>query len=122
MNKTQSGKVGEDIAAEYMEWYCMDILERNYRYGKSEIDIIAKDGDTLCFTEVKARSAEKFGKGAEAVNVRKQQLLIAGAKGYCTEHNCFDSKIRFDIAEVDLCRGEVSAYIRNAFCEYSDYD
>lgn len=115
MNNTQKGALGESIAAEYLESKGMQILQRNYRAGKSEIDIIAYFAETIIFAEVKARTSDIFGIGAQAVTNRKQQMIIRGAQSYCMEHNLFDSRIRFDVIEVDLAAKCVTDHIENAF-------
>lgn len=115
MNKTEKGREGERIAAAYMEKCGMTILARNYRSGKSEIDIVAQDCDTLVFAEIKARTHDRFGSGAEAVTYKKQKMLVAGAYGYCEEFDKYDAKMRFDVIEVDLNTKLVSNHIKDAF-------
>ena len=115
MNKTEKGRRGEDIAAAYVMRCGMDIIARNYRYGKTETDIIAKNGDTYVFIEVKARSGYEYGFGAEAVNARKQKMLIHGALAFASEHRTLDEPMRFDVIEVDLKKGAVTLHIRDAF-------
>jgi len=110
----ERGIRGENIAALYMEKSGFVILERNYRRTACEVDIIAMEGDTLVFAEVKARSGAGSGYGREAVNRRKQQRIIKGALNYIAENSLDDKFGRFDVAEVDLDSGAVD-YIRNAF-------
>ena len=93
------GQKGEDIAARYLKKKGYTILERNYRTKNSEIDIIAKKGDTLCFVEVKARSSQLYGTPSQAVNYYKIKKISRGAMAYMsriTEDLC----IRFDVIEV----------------------
>lgn len=115
MNTVKRGACGEALAVEYLKALGYNIIKRNYRYGKSEIDIIAWEGETLVFLEVKSRSSEKYGCGAEAVDARKQKMLIAGAYGYCSENSLFESKMRFDVLEVDLTLNRAVRHIENAF-------
>lgn len=61
INRRSQGKAGEDIAANYLEREGLKILERNYRFERGEIDIIAEEGDELVFVEVKARRSTTFG-------------------------------------------------------------
>ena len=115
-----SGVLGERSAAEYLEKNGYRIVCRNYKNRISEIDIIAKDADTLCFIEVKTRKNKNFGTGAEFVNKAKIDKLILGARSYISTHNvCCD--IRFDVVEVygevmpgGFCVSEINI-IKNAF-------
>ena len=70
-NKTK-GKLGEQAAAKYLQRLGYKILERNYRYSRfAEIDIVAKDKDTIVFAEVKTRTGTTFGHPFEAINHTK---------------------------------------------------
>lgn len=115
MNKTEKGRIGENIAAAYLMRSGFNIYCRNYRYGKSETDIIARDGDTVVFVEVKARYGADFGSGAEAVTEKKRRMLSEGAVGYCSENSLLDEKVRFDVVEVDLKSMSVTSHIKDAF-------
>ena len=115
MNKTEKGRLGEEIAVAHMEKCDMEILARNYRSGKSEIDVIARDGDTLVFAEIKARGSEAFGSGADAVTYKKRQMLVQGAYAYCNEFDKYDEKMRFDVLLVDLMTKRVYRHIKDAF-------
>ena len=81
-NLRKTGKEMEDLAAEYLSSRAVRILERNFRSREAEIDIIAQEGETLLFIEVKARKAgEKSGSGLEAVGAAKQKRICrAGAR------------------------------------------
>ena len=115
MNTVKIGAYGEALAAEYLKALGYNIIKRNYRYRKSEIDIIAWESETLVFLEVKSRSSEKYGCGAEAVNARKQKMLVSGAYGFCSKNSLFECKMRFDVLEVDLTLNKVVRHIENAF-------
>lgn len=114
MDKQTSGKAGEQIACRVLERKGFRLLERNYRALRAEIDLIMRDGKTLVFVEVKARSSDRFGSGREAVTLRKQQNILRAAQNYIMEHGLFDEPLRFDVAEVDLVTGNVT-HIENAF-------
>ena len=105
---------GQNIAAEHVGRRGLGLLERNYRRLGCEVDIIAMDGETTVFIEVKARSSRNMGLGREAVTYVKQRNIIKVASIYLTEKELWDTPVRFDVAEVDLleCRVE---YIKNAF-------
>ncbi|MBO6117093.1 MAG: YraN family protein [Bacteroidales bacterium] len=104
MNKESTyiiGRKGEDIAAEYLESLGYRILTRNYVYCKKEIDIIARDGNTVVFVEVKERATEVFGMPYQAVTKAKQRKIIDVADNYLRRYN-IDSEARFDIISITL--------------------
>ncbi len=94
-----TGKRGEDIAAEYLTKLGYTILERNWRIGKAEIDIIAKDAEILIFVEVKTRSSAHFGSPEESISTYKENLIIDAAGRYM-EQIGHDWEIRFDIISI----------------------
>lgn len=97
-NKMQ-GRLGEDAAAEYLKSNGYKILKCNYRNKMGEIDIIARKGEDLIFTEVKTRSSAEFGTPAQAVTYYKKQRIVNAARWYIME-NPSEFNIRFDIIEV----------------------
>ena len=96
-NNVSIGKDGEDIAAGFLKKNGYRILKRNYRTKLGEIDIIAREKDTLCFVEVKARSSLDFGAPQEAISISKQRQLSKVALAFLKERNLFDNKSRFDV-------------------------
>lgn len=117
MNTIQVGNLGEEAAANYLRNEGYVILERKYRRKIGEIDIIAKNKQTLVFIEVKARSSIRYGFPAEAVTYRKQQKIIQTALCYLKQFNQDDVSCRFDVIEVFLTDLNVVKYnhIMNAF-------
>ncbi|WDP92674.1 MAG: YraN family protein [Desulfobacter sp.] len=112
----QLGRTGEDAAAQFLAARGYTIIQRNFSTRRFEIDIIAKDGDTLCFVEVKTRSNLKKGLPREAVLPAKQQKIIMGASFYLKKHNCINQRVRFDVVEVLLAGGPPEiTLIPNAF-------
>lgn len=109
------GKTGEDLVCQYIIRNGMQLLKRNYRAGKGEIDLIAMEGDTVVFIEVKTRSGLNYGTAAEAVGYRKQQVLIRTAQYFIAQHGFYETNIRFDVAEVYPSEGNRLNYIANAF-------
>ena len=88
MNNNQDfGKFGEDLAVNYLINKGYQILERNWRSGHKEIDIIALDGDTLVAVEVKTRKSNTYGEPDIAVGAMKQQMLIWAADAYVRYKN-----------------------------------
>ncbi len=93
------GKKGEQIAVEYLLRNGYQILERNWRYLKAEIDIIAKKGNRLIVVEVKTRSTVNIIRPEEAVNNKKIKLLVSAANEYVTKHN-LEIEVQFDIITI----------------------
>ncbi|MDD5291790.1 MAG: YraN family protein [Candidatus Omnitrophica bacterium] len=98
--RIELGKEGEEKAANFLRKKGYGILERNYKNKIGEIDIIAKDKDTICFIEVKARTSLKFGLPEEAVTFSKQKKLNRIALGYLKHYNLLEAPARFDIVSV----------------------
>jgi putative endonuclease len=90
------GRQGEEIAREHLLDEGYSILHRNWRYKKAEVDLIAMDGDTLVFIEVKTRSYVYLGEPEDSVNFRKQDLLISAASAYMHLHE-HEWAYRFDV-------------------------
>ena len=111
-----TGALGEDLAAAYLEGRGMRVIARNYRCRQGEIDLIAWEGETLCFVEVKARSNWEMALPREYVTAGKREKLRAAAALYLAEQG-LDCPVRFDVAEVYLKAGRKAGihYIKNAF-------
>ena len=116
MNNNQDfGKLGEDLAVNYLINKGYQILERNWRSGHKEIDIIALDGDTLVAVEVKTRKSNTYGEPDIAVGAMKQQMLIWAADAYVRYKN-LDVEVRFDIISIVITdTGEHIEHIEDAF-------
>lgn len=111
---TDTGKKGEDIAAEYLTGRGYRILERNWHNHHQEIDIIAAKGNELVIVEVKCRSGNPLVEPYVAVNRNKQNLLIKAANAYIQRKD-MDMETRFDIVSVVLGSEPVVDHIENAF-------
>ncbi|MBQ9264724.1 MAG: YraN family protein [Clostridia bacterium] len=98
MKNYDIGWLGEIKAAHYLRRQGMHILARRYRGGRGEIDLIAKDGDTLVFVEVKARPQGHIGDGARAVTAEKRARLRSAAEHYLLSHPW--KSVRFDVVEI----------------------
>ena len=94
------GRSGEAAAAKLLKKNGYKILNKNYRTKLGEIDIIAKDRDTVCFIEVKTRSNDSFGLPQESVSRFKQRQIAKAALSFLKEKNLFDKKARFDVVSV----------------------
>ena len=97
-----TGRRGERLAAWYLFFHGYRILERNWRFGRYEIDIVARERRTgaLVFAEVKTRSSTDFGLPRDAVDRRKQLFLTRAAQGYLKATRDPDAHTRFDVIEV----------------------
>ena len=93
------GKKGEQLAVDYLLKNNYKIIERNYRFDKAEVDIIAKQKDTLAIIEVKTRSSLDFGDPQDFVKPKQIQRLVKAVDEYVTE-NDLDVEIRFDIIAI----------------------
>jgi putative endonuclease len=99
------GKTGEDLACRELVRRGYAILTRRYRRRLGEIDIIARDGKTTVFVEVKAREGHAFGEATEAVTALKQRRIIALASEYLTRHHLSDHPCRFDVVSIQMQAG-----------------
>lgn len=114
------GNFGEDLASSYLEENGYKVLERNFSCRAGEIDIIALDGDSVVFIEVKTRTSERFGMPSEAVSFSKQKKLVKTALYYLQCRRLLDYMSRFDVIEiiVDEENNRHINLIRDAF-QYS---
>jgi len=108
----RKGRKGEDIAVNYLLKKGFEILERNYRYKRAEIDIIAMKNELIVFVEVKLRMDTSFGHPEKFVSENQQQLIISGADDYI-EQIQWQGNIRFDIISINSIN-EI-AYFEDAF-------
>jgi putative endonuclease len=110
------GKRGEDLACAALEQRGYSIVARRYRVRSGELDIVARDGQTLVFVEVKARADREFGTAAEAVTPLKQRKLIGLAEEYLMRHHLHDCPCRFDVVAIHLdAAAPAIEVIQNAF-------
>jgi putative endonuclease len=96
------GKAGEEAAVQYLCQQGYQILERNYRCRFGEIDLIARDGQTLAFIEVKTRRSQRFGPPAAAVTIEKQRHLIKASQVYLHQKRKADEICRFDVLTIEV--------------------
>ena len=113
MNRRKTGAAYEEKAAAHLSGLGYEILERNYRCRQGEIDLIAKDGGTLVFLEVKYRRDAKGGHPLEAVDIRKQRRICKTAAYYCLRYGYGEhTPCRFDV--IGILEKEI-IHIENAF-------
>ena len=110
------GRRGERAAEKYLRRNGYRIVARNFRAAGAEIDLVAMDGDTLVFVEVKTRRSRDAGAPHEAVDERKQKQIRRAAEIFATRYRADDVTMRFDIIAVDASgeRLEIEL-LRNAF-------
>lgn len=112
-----SGGAAEELAAEHLRRAGYRVLQRNYRSRVGEIDIVAADGDILCFIEVKFRMSTGQGHPLESVTPAKQRKISLTALSYLQEAQaCDDRTVRFDVVAItltdELCEIQL---VKNAF-------
>jgi putative endonuclease len=100
------GKSGENYACLELERLGYEILHRRFRTRIGEIDVVARDGDTLVFIEVKARRSGRFGPPAEAVGPQKRHKLMQMATSYIFASRAGNARCRFDVVSVTFGAGE----------------
>ena len=93
------GKKGEQLAVEFLIKHDYKILEKNYRYLKAEVDIIAQIGETLVAVEVKTRSSDYFGDPQDFITQKKIKLLVSAIDYYVVQRD-LDVEVRFDIIAI----------------------
>ena len=98
--RQELGLLGEKLAVEELARRGYAILACRYRTPGGEIDIVADDGGTLVFVEVKARESDEFGTAAEAVTRWKQRRLVRMARDYLTRERIVDRACRFDVVAI----------------------
>lgn len=114
--RSRVGRKGEDLAFELLTKKGYKVLERNFKSPLGEIDIVAKEGKTLTFVEVKTRFSSEFGTAKGAVGYKKQRKLSQVAQDYLKRHSLSDQPARFDVVAIDLEGGrETIELYRNAF-------
>ncbi|MDD8019598.1 MAG: YraN family protein [Acidobacteriota bacterium] len=99
------GRWGEEVAADYLQKKGYQILERQYHFHHTEIDLIARDGGYLVFVEVKARSSADFGSPEEALTSWKKYHLRRAAEGYLYLNNLNNIDCRFDVVSISFNPG-----------------
>lgn len=113
----ETGKRGEGLAQDFLRKKGYKIVATNYHSPFGEIDLIARDKESLVFIEVKTRTSDDFGPPQLAVTVKKQKQLIKSALLYLKQHHLYQQDCRFDIVAINLAKdGDRSIeLIKNAF-------
>lgn len=110
------GKQAEDLASRELVSRGYQILQRRFRTQYGEIDIVARDGGTLVFVEVRARAGEDYGSAEDSITARKIWRMTRMAQAYLMVHRLGDVDCRFDVVAVDWSGPEpVLTLYRSAF-------
>ncbi|MCJ7594412.1 MAG: YraN family protein [Desulfobacterales bacterium] len=114
--RLELGRLGEDLALKKIKKMGYRCLVRNYRCTLGEVDLVARDGDTLVFIEIKTRRGKSLEYAKEAVTMKKRRQLSKVALSYMRDHDCADVKSRFDVVAISLegNRREIEV-VKNAF-------
>ncbi|MBP5157191.1 MAG: YraN family protein [Treponema sp.] len=114
----EKGRDGEERAARYLSEHSFEIIGRNYRMKGGEIDIIAREGESLVFVEVKSLPGGDVETLAGELGPRKRSRIVRTAKYFLMEHPEYEScLIRFDVLALDVPGLEPVYHIRGAFSE-----
>lgn len=113
LNKRSLGTEKEELATQYLEEQGAVILAKNFYFHGGELDLVAKDGEYVCFIEVKYRKSRSYGFPEEAVTKAKQKKIIQGAKVFLYQnHYSTDTPCRFDV--ISVYQEEIT-WIKDAF-------
>ncbi|HEX9052895.1 MAG TPA: YraN family protein [Anaeromyxobacter sp.] len=99
------GREAEDLAAAFLEARGFAILDRNHAIKQGEVDLVAREGDVLCFVEVRSRTSEAQGAPEETVSAAKARRVVAAATDWAARNGGLDGEIRFDVVAVTLLEG-----------------
>ena len=114
-DKIKKGKEGETLAADFLKEKGFEIIARNYRHKRSEIDLIVKKNNWLIFVEVKMRSSDAYGYPEDFVDYKKAKNIIDGAEEYTYQLN-WQGNVRYDIVSIRDQHGKKEiVHIEDAF-------
>jgi putative endonuclease len=111
------GREAEDLAAAFLEARGLEILARNHATRRGEVDLVAREGDVLCFVEVRSRTSEAQGGPEETVSATKARRVVAAATDWAERNGGLERDIRFDVVAVTLLEGAPARleHFRGAF-------
>ena len=101
------GLKGESIVAQVLQERGMELLCRNYRAGRGEIDLVFREEGKLCFVEVKTRHRQRMGRPIDAVNAQKRKMLLSTARYYLRDIGKPKVTCRFDVVEVIFVKSKL---------------
>ncbi len=100
MNHIELGRLGEDRAAAFLESRSFTVLDRNYRFMRAEVDIVAATDREVVFVEVKTRNSTAFGEPEDSVSDNKKKQLFKVAEAWLHERKMEGSPVRFDVISI----------------------
>ncbi|NQU12859.1 MAG: YraN family protein [Desulfobacteraceae bacterium] len=114
--RLELGELGEKLALKKLKALGYKKITQNYRCALGEVDLIARDNDTLVFVEIKTRRGKSIGYAKEAVDARKRRQLSKVALAYMKSNDCYGVKARFDVVAISLTKDNPRiVVIKNAF-------
>lgn len=102
MDKKQLGKLGEDLACNYLKKQGYKILERNFLIRGGELDIVAQDKDVLVAVEVKTRFSNQYGTPEEAITFWKLKAVVKTLQIYKASHQKLPEALRIDLVAIEM--------------------
>jgi putative endonuclease len=112
------GELGENLAVEELEKNGYEIVERNWRFKKAEIDIIARKDEVLAIVEVKTRSSDYFGDPQDFVNTKKIKMLVEAVNEYVNSKD-LEVEVRFDIMAIIINKNKLTIeHLEDAFFHF----
>lgn len=98
--RARLGREGEEAAARHLEKKGLVLLDRNWRQGRLELDLVCREGDTLVFVEVKSRRHDALARPDEALTPRKRRTLVRAARAWLAAREAWSRPCRFDVVTV----------------------
>ncbi len=115
-SRKESGAHAEALAAAHLEAHGLAIVARNFRNRYGELDLVARDGDTLVFVEVRLRRSGDFGGAAASITAAKRTRLVAAAQGYLATL-AREPACRFDAVLLDALDPDRIEWLRDVFAD-----
>ena len=101
MSSRSVGNLAEERAAQFLQRQGYRVLERNFTCRVGEVDIVAEDGDVLCFVEVRSRATSRYGDAAESITALKRHRIALAARFYLMRRRIDERACRFDVVTID---------------------
>jgi putative endonuclease len=112
----ERGREAEAAAARWLEGQGFEVLARNHATRRGEVDLVCREGDTICFVEVRSRAAGGLADPVETVTPRKARRVVAAATDWAARHGALERPMRFDVVAVRLGPGGADfELVRGAF-------
>ena len=110
------GREGEALAEAFLVGQGYQVLERNHATRRGEVDLICRDGEVICFVEVRSRGDERHGSPLDTISAVKARRVVAAATDWAWRHGKLEAALRFDVVSVVRGEGEPRlTLVRDAF-------